>query len=199
MPWLMASLDYLVLDPHHETRVLDCKSSADWQEWQDDATPEHYRAQVQIQLAVTGLDEGILWADVDSRLQRRIVQRDDAWLAEALPILHRWWWLHVVMGRLPPLVGADYPMLRHLWTPEPDTAAEATPHAIEAWETWCALDAECKDRHPRLDQAKVDIRAAMATASKLTHPETGQRIAIMTRGANPSLRINKPKKEKVPA
>lgn len=192
LPWLLASLDWLAHD-RDRTRVVECKTGTDWRDWDDGATPVHYLAQLQIQLCVTGLDEGVLWADVDGRLHERVIARDDNWLAEALPILRRWWWAHVALGRVPPLDPADYCHLNDVWRPAPGLQCDADPRIAEMVARLRHIQAAQKRRGDDVDRLKVAIRAHMAHATTLLDPETGNRLASITRGG--ALRIDRPRED----
>lgn len=194
-PWLLASLDWLAHD-RERTRVVECKTSADWREWADGASPLAYVAQMQIQLEVSGLDEGVLWADIEGRCEERVIPRDDEWLARAIPMLHRWWWAHVQFGRIPPLEPADYCRLSDVWTPVPGEVAEASPEVLGAVRAWQKLNAVDKGRHNLLAGLKLQVRQHMGTASLLIDPDTGDRLARVNRAG--AMTID-PLREEVPA
>lgn len=193
-PWLLASLDWLAHD-RERTRIVECKTGCDWREWADGATPLHYIAQLQIQLAVTGLNEGVLWADVDGRLEERVIGRDDEWLSRAIPLLHRWWWLHVALGRIPPLETSDYCRLNDVWGPDPGEVVEAPPDVRGAVTAWQKLNHVDKGRHALLANLKLAVREHMRTASLLIDPATGERLARINRAG--ALTIE-PYKEEAP-
>jgi len=186
-PLLLASLDWLAHTPD-ETAIVECKTEHDRdraREWWDGDTPDYYAAQVLWQLAVTGLDTGVIFADVLGRFEARTIHRDPEWEAEAIPALLDWWDRHVVTCEPPSLDPyRDYVLLNRVWQPEPGTEVEADDAVMGAVQAYVALRDRAKERDRTMTGLKSQIRAHMQTATVLTHPETGRKVAsIDSRGA----------------
>jgi putative phage-type endonuclease len=172
-PWLRASLDGLA---HHPDRtvVVDAKT-AGWrgrEAWWDPERlcPDQYAVQMLTYLAVTGLEEAVLVADVAGEFTTVTVMRDLAWEARALPLLDAWWTRHV-LGDEPPPIDYDrdsIPALNRTWVPEPGTSVEASPAVRGALGAYCGLHPKWKERERTLAALKVQIREGMGTAQTLT-------------------------------
>jgi predicted phage-related endonuclease len=186
-PLMLASLDWLAHDDIG-TRVVELKTEHDYdraRDWWDGATPDYYAAQVLWQLAVTGLDEGVIFADVLGRFEERTIRRDLEWEAAAIPAVHDWWQAHVVTRTPPPLDPyRDYVNLNRVWLPIPGEEIEATDAVMGAVEAYVKLRERAKEREHTMTGLRTQIRAHMRTAAILTHPDTGARVArIDSRGA----------------
>lgn len=173
LPILRASLDGLA---HHPDRtvILDAKAPtwrgrADW--WDDEkACPDSYAIQMLVYLAVTGLDEAVLVADVAGEYREVRVDRNPDWEAAALPLLDRWWAEHVVADQPPPVDWQrdSIPALNRTWATEPGTAVEASDAVAGAVEA-CRVMSDKAATFKRLtDALRVQIREGMGTAQVLT-------------------------------
>ena len=186
-PLFLASLDWLAHTPD-TTRVVEIKTVANQdmaRDWWDGGTPDYYAAQVLWQLAITGLDEGIIFADVLGRFEERTIRRDPEWEAAAIPAVHDWWHTYVI-GRTPPPLDPyrDYVHLNRVWLPEPGEEIEATDAVMGAVGAYVKLRERAKEREHTMTGLRTQIRAHMRTAAILTHPDTGARVArIDSRGA----------------
>lgn len=181
-PFLRASLDGLAHHPER-TVVVECKtagwrSRTDW--WDEEALiPDAYAIQVLHYLAVTGLDEAHVVADIAGDFTTVTISRDLAWEAAALPLLAEWWQTFVVGDTPPP---ADWerdtiPALNRAWVPVPGEAVEASQAVAGAVHAWQALSGPHKDRGKTLDALRVQIREGMGTAQILTIG--GQKVAAL--------------------
>ena len=195
-PELVASLDGLA---HHRDRtvVVDAKTvghrgAGVW--WDEERMcPDMYAVQMLHYLAVTGLEEAVLVADVAGDYTEVTISRDRAWEAAALPLLVRWWAEHVVADTPPP---ADWerdsiPALNRAWVPEPGTRIEASDAVAGAVQAWRALTPAHKERGKTLDALRVQIREGMGTAQVLTIGGA-KAAALDSRGV---LRVTQPKEE----
>jgi putative phage-type endonuclease len=172
-PMIRASLDGLA---HHRDRtvILDAKAVG-WrgrEPWWDDTmlAPDHVVVQMLTYLAVTGLDEAVLVADVAGDFTTVTVGRDVEWEAIALPMLAQWWADYVVADVPPP---ADWnrdtiPNLNRAFVPVPGTTVEASQAVAGAVHAWQALNPAHKARGATLDALRVQIREGMGTAQTLT-------------------------------
>jgi putative phage-type endonuclease len=192
-PLILASLDRIAHAPD-TTRLLELKTSYDWQEWADGAVPDLYSSQVLVQLAVTGLDEAVIFADVAGRLETRRIARDLAWEREAIDFAHAWWDDYIITGTPPPLDEIrDYPKLSRVWQPEPGTEIEATDAVMGAVKDYHALRERAKEREHTMTGLKTQIRAYMGTATLLRDPDTWHKAASIT--ASGSLLVAAPQRE----
>lgn len=166
-PIMLASVDYLTADAAG-LRVLEVKTSNQWEEWSGGRLPDMYAAQVLWQLAVTELDEAVVYADVAGRFHERVIPRDLDWEAEVIPRLLAWWDMHVVGGELPPLdMTRDYPLLNRVWEPDPAVEAVATDAVLTCVERARAVAEERARLDDILTAHRTHIRAAMADATTL--------------------------------
>lgn len=185
-PILLASIDRFADHPDR-TVVLECKTASDWRDWADGAVPDHYAVQVLWQLMVTGLDEGVIFADVAGRLETRTIHRDPEWEAQVIPRMLAWWSDFVIAKTPPPLDPyRDYVLLNRVWEPEPGTEVEADDEVMDAVECWLSLTERAKTLDHAAQAYKTQIRAHMGHATVLTSPE-GLKVASLTR--NGALRI----------
>lgn len=195
-PWLRASLDGLA---HHPDRtvIVDAKAPtwrgrSDW--WDEEKLcPDGYAIQMLTYLAVTGLDEAVLVADVAGELTTVTIARDLDWEARALPLLERWWHEHVVADEPP---AADWerdtiPALNRAWLVDSGTTLEASDALAGAVHAWQGLTPKAKSLKSLTDALRVQIREGMGTAQVLTIG--GEKVAsIDSRGV---LRVTTQKKE----
>lgn len=183
-PVLLASVDRLAHD-RAGTRVLELKTASDWREWADGAVPDVYAVQVLAQLAVTGCEEGVIFADVAGRLETRTIPRSREWEAETVPRLVAWWEEHVE-GRVPPPLDPyrDYPLLNRVWAPDPAEETYADDAVLGALEALVKLRERTQELTNIQTGLKCQVRAHMGTAAVLRHPETGEKVArVDKRGA----------------
>jgi hypothetical protein len=181
-PWLLASLDYLGHLPDR-TLVVEVKTSNDWREWADGWTPDTHAIQVLTQLAVTGVDEAVLVADVVGRIETRTILRDRVWEEQAIPILSDFWH-HNVLGAIPPDPHPvlDYPHMNRIWNTEPGLEVEADGPTVDAVTAWQALRPQHATLTDTVETLRGRIRAGMRDAQHLTIG--GQRVATVNkRGA----------------
>lgn len=185
-PRILASLDWLAHTPDRST-VLECKTDfgpGGWADWADDDLPDAYAVQALVQAACTGLPV-IVFADVGGQLETREIQPDPEWEAEAIPVLLRWWDDHVTAGQPPSLDPyRDYVHLNRVWRTDPGTEVDADPRVLELVARRrhvAALAAQAGRDDMRL---KTAIRAHMGTHQHLVHPDTGRRLASLTRSGS---------------
>jgi putative phage-type endonuclease len=172
-PMVRASLDALA---HHRDRtvILDAKAPTwrgrtDW--WDEEKLcPDGYAVQMLTYLAVTGLDEAVLVADVAGDLTLVTIARDLAWEAAVLPLLADWWTTYV-LGDMPP--PADWerdtiPALNRAWVVADGESTEASAMVAAAVKVWQQLSPPHRERGRTLDQLKVQVREGMRNAQHLT-------------------------------
>lgn len=186
-PILLASLDRLATHPDERIVALECKTWSDWRDWADGTVPDKYAVQVLWQLMVTGLDEGVIFADVAGRLETRTIRRDLEWEAQVIPRMLAWWSDFVIARTPPPLDPyRDYVLLNRVWEPEPGAEVEADDEVMDAVACWLSLTERAKTFDHAAQAYKTQIRAHMGHATILTSPE-GLKVASLTR--NGALRI----------
>lgn len=192
-PMLMASLDAAVTDGERQA-VLETKTGRWNPAWFDETVfedhrlPDHYWAQVQCQLMVTGLDEGWVHADIGGRtVTRRIAHerdRTDAWA----DYLAGWWRRHVVEGNAPdPDPVVDYKWLGLIYPTAPDTGIDADTSLREDIVDYRAAIADRDTYTAEAEELRGRIRIAAGTASHI-RIEGVKAVTIDRRGA---LRLTK--------
>jgi len=183
MPWLLASLDRLAHYPDR-TVILEMKTTSRWDGWVGGTLPDHVAVQVLTQLAVTGLPEAHVVADVCGSYQERTIYRDEVWEAGALPILHEFWHTNV-LGGVPPEVDFArdrIPDLNRVWQPVPGSSREPTAEELAIVERLWQVDEQLKPLTTSKDQLRVELRTAMRTDQALIDTD-GRKVAwLNTRG-----------------
>ena len=196
-PFLAASLDAVgEIDGRQticEAKAVTWRAKDDW--WNESlGAPDQYVVQTLIQLAVTGLDEAHLCADVAGEYTQLTIERDREFEAWALPALADWWKRHVVGGEEPDIDPVrDYPSLRRLWVPDPGVTIDADPLLMSDIRAYRHAAFELKDRKATADELKGRIRIAMREASAITDPDTGRRLVSVSK--NGALRVAEHREE----
>ena len=165
---LLASLDRLA---HHPDRtvVLELKTTSTWDGWLDNALPDHITLQVLHQLAVTGLDEAVVYADVCGRLQARTVMRDPEWEESAHPLLARWWREHV-LDDVAPAADWERDTIQKLNRAYPtgDDTVEADTQLTHLINLACVQQQAANTTDAAYRATKVQIRELMRDARRVT-------------------------------
>lgn len=109
-PWMLASVDRLVLAPsgNKPVAIVECKNRSNWvsRDWEDEL-PSDVTAQVLHYLAVYGLHRGYVACLVGgNQLRTFTVDADDALLTELAEAEREWWDSYVVPRALPPLTAS---------------------------------------------------------------------------------------------
>lgn len=153
----MVSLDALAHDKDG-SRVIECKTGNARQvpKWADGAIPPAYEAQVNYQLAVTGLDSAVIVADIGGEYIERHITADPEFNTRVLQLVDDWWWTHCHPDgpkKTPtPDPIRDRDTLAKLWTPDP-TKDVTLP---------ADLLARLRDTKAALAAAKTDLEIAAA-------------------------------------
>lgn len=109
--WRIGHVDGIVRDPELGDAVLECKTgerSEDWGAEGTDDIPDHYQAQVQWYLGLTGLRRAIvatLFGGSDFRLYN--VQRDDGVIERIGVVAEQFWRVHVLTETPPVPVNLE--------------------------------------------------------------------------------------------
>ena len=157
--WMRASLDGLVNDADG-TAVLEIKTTRG----SFDSVPPTYIAQVQWQMAVTGLDLAhIAVLSGGSRYSEFTVEVDARFIEDIADYCDWWWSEYVVAGKMPdPDPVRDAPKLPRLWTPQPGLVAEVD---LELAERLRAAKAAAAAAKTELDAVVAEIQTAMGEAT----------------------------------
>lgn len=101
-PHLGCTLDREIVGPPPEP--LEIKTCDDWMpEWREGRAPLYQVVQVQMQLAVTGWQRGVLACLVGRRLRAVPIERDDRLIARALEAIEDFWEQYVETDIEPPV------------------------------------------------------------------------------------------------
>ncbi len=158
VPIMMATLDGLTMTVDGFEAVAEAKNRAEWS-W--DSIPEHYHAQVQWQLAVTGYQIGYLIVLFAGRhLETFEIEADHAYQTRQILAAGEFWKL-VEANEPPPTDGADNPLMASLWPYHTEQATEiGADAAIELYE---ARSAD-KVASGRRDAAEASVKAMLGEA-----------------------------------
>lgn len=147
-------------------------------EWNDDP-PLEYSIQVQHELAVLGLDWGILAVLIgNSDFRQFPVTRNDRFIS-ALVNAEREFWKAVVAGEMPEADGSEgtREVLALLYPDDDGTEIELAPDVAHWAATWLATGEELKSLQTTRDLAEARIRASMGSATFATTPD-GIRLSL---------------------
>lgn len=134
--WAHATPDGITHGPCATSAVIEAKNvswakAADWRQ----GVPSYVYAQVQWQMWVTGAPLAIVSALVAGEYQRHEVPRDEAFLAEAVPIA-RAFWQAMTLGEDPPLDASHAcgaALRARLEGKEEEPAVDATEFQETTW------------------------------------------------------------------
>lgn len=162
----MVSLDALGHDKD-ATKVIEAKTGNARQvaKWADGAIPPAYEAQVNYQLAVTGLDAAVIVADIGGEYVERHITADPMFNTRVLEIVDEWWWKHCHPDgpkKMPePDPVRDAAVLASLWTPDPTAAVTLDPDLLARLRDTKAALAAAKTDH---EVAAAEVQLAMREA-----------------------------------
>lgn len=199
-PWLLGTLDRMLLTPAGDVVPLEFKSigdytAAEWKIGDDDGdsygdaqfkVPPKYQVQVQQQMAVRGSPYGYIaaWLGKGQLVVIRI-ERDDAYIAEFLIGKVGDFWNYNVEARIPPAATLN----DDLWKvyPGDDTLPplDATEDIMDVVGLFRVNGQDARDRNKEMKQLKFDITEFMGNHTELADPMTGEVIHTL-RGQNTS-------------
>ncbi len=158
VPIMMATLDGLTMTADGFEAVAEAKNRAEWS-W--DSIPEHYYAQVQWQLAVTGYQIGYLIVLFAGRhLETFEIEADNDYQTRQILAASEFWKL-VEANEPPPTDGADNPLMASLWPYHTEQAVEVgADAAVELYEARSAA----KKAEDRKEAATAVIKATLVKA-----------------------------------
>ena len=155
---MMATPDGLTTTSEGKLSVAEAKNRSEWS-W--DSIPEHYHAQVQWQLAVTGYEIGYLIVLFAGRhLETFEIEADNDYQTTQILAAGEFWKL-VEANEPPPTDGADNPLMASLWPIHTEQAVEIG--ADVAMELYEARRAD-KMASERRDAAEASIKATLGKA-----------------------------------
>ncbi len=179
VPIMMATPDGLTFTPLNlgasplgHPAVAEAKNRSEWS-W--DSIPEHYHAQVQWQLAVTGYEVGYLIVLFAGRhLETFEIEADNDYQTRQILAAGEFWKL-VEANEPPPTDGADNPLMASLWPYHTEQAVEiGADAAVELYE---ARSAD-KVASGRRDAAEAVIKAMLGKADTAV---VGQQVVVTWR------------------
>jgi len=107
--FMLANLDRAVLVPGDGRVVLECKSTSAYlsEEWKDERVPLAYQAQVQWQLAITGVQYAFIASLIGgNKFTYTRIDRDEEVIAALIQAAADFW-KHVVDNTMPPVDGSE--------------------------------------------------------------------------------------------
>ena len=184
-PWLSATPDREVHDGDFQTDswLLECKTDRDRDAWGEpgtDQVPVHIAAQVQIQMACTGLarcDVAVLFKSRDE-FACYTVPRDQAVIDAIIAQLGSWYVVHVTGGVMPALDGgnaaAEY--LRRRYPTSNGTYKTPLPDQVFLIRDWQTLKAAEKESGDKAEVMRQRIILEIGETDGFTFPD-GERIS----------------------
>lgn len=158
VPIMMATVDGFTNTLNNVPAVAEAKNRSEWS-W--DSIPEHYHAQVQWQLAVTGYQIGYLIVLFAGRHLETFEIEADADYQTAQVLAAGEFWKRVEANEPPPTDGADNPLMASLWPYHTEQAVEIDADA--ATELYEARSAD-KVASGRRDAAEAVVKATLGEA-----------------------------------
>lgn len=163
--WMGATPDRLV---EGESTLVECKavgvgSAPFWGEEGSDEIPDHYRAQVEWQLEVTGLQRAAVAALIGTELRVYWIDRDPDLARALVDAGQRWWFRHVV-AEVPPRIDGTEAASEYLSRRFPRSRARA----------------ELADMPPAVAAALLEYRECKATieAAKARQEAVANRLKL---------------------
>lgn len=175
-PWMLATVDRVLV--HRRDGSFRCpleiKTAGTYaaKEWGDEP-PLKYRVQVQVQLAVTGADHGLivpLFAGQKMPAPWR-VDRDDEAIAAIVEHAGAWWRQHVVGGVMPDPTARDVSTLAAVWPEADDTEAVLDDSLVDRLRLRARITRRIRDLEAARDRVDAAVKAAMGPAKKATTPD----------------------------
>jgi len=174
-----ATLDGLVYGDDSECLgVLEIKTTNWGKPWE--TIPEHYQAQVQWQLHVTGLGKAWMAVLMGRRLDIHEIERDQDAIDKMVAEVDRFWAEHVRTGTPPPVDGSDATAAALAEVFPGDTEVEAVEVDVEAMvelRTLQAFNKAAADTKKAITAIKSSIRAKMGDGTEAAH--NGKTVATL--------------------
>lgn len=178
--FMIANLDGEIVDPNRDGRgVLEVKTTSEWnkKEWDGDHVPNHYMAQIQHYLAVTGYKWAIIVVLIGgNKMKDFYIERDDE-IIEYL-IQKEKEFMDLVESGTPPQIGgsqAESLYINSQWTEAIDDEI-SIPQAIEDM----ALEYQEIERQKKeLDKRAKEIKNQILLEAKEVKVLKGQNVKII--------------------
>lgn len=151
--------------------LIECKTSAERDEWADGKAPLHYQVQAQWQMGITGMQTCylaclVLGHERDFHLVE--VHFDVGWFAEMVEVAERFWAEHVETAE-PPMHDLVHPrteeLLKELHPKVVHEAVELPEDAVEWIEDYHAAKAVVDEADRQLTEVKNWVRVQMGDAA----------------------------------
>ena len=178
--FMIANLDGEIVDPNRDGRgVLEVKTTSEWskKEWDGDHVPNHYMAQIQHYLAVTGYKWAIIVVLIGgNKMKDFYIERDDE-IIEYL-IQKEKEFMDLIESGTPPQIGgsqAESLYINSQWTEAIDDEI-SIPQAIEDM----ALEYQEIERQKKeLDKRAKEIKNQILLEAKEVKVLKGQNVKII--------------------
>jgi putative phage-type endonuclease len=168
--WMLFTPDALAADD----AIVEIKTVGPYfsaNAWEDGKTPDRAVVQVHHGMAVTGKQRayvvGGIWG---AEPQLRVIERDDAIVAELIKLETEFW--ELVQTETPPPLGThpDEAALLRLLYPlgNPDLAVELTPYAVDALRRYQSLGDQINELKAARDQLQALVTSELGEATEGT-------------------------------
>jgi putative phage-type endonuclease len=168
-PTHLANVDGVILAEAFKPEGLEIKTASIYQaqSWGNDEVPDHYYAQDQWYLHVTGLDRWWMAPLVGKRFTMVEIPRNEEFIARAVKAADEFWNL-VVDNVMPAPAGTDgdFDLLLNIY-PEATEKVIADAGLEEALITYKQLAEEIKEREAMKDEIKARLEQRMGEAKLL--------------------------------
>ncbi|NLW90033.1 MAG: hypothetical protein GXY34_00310 [Syntrophomonadaceae bacterium] len=165
---LSVNLDGIVEHPEYGPGVIEIKTASEmqWREWQDDNLPDHYYAQIQQELSITGLSYAYVVALVGKRLLWTMIPRNDEFINLMTPRLIDFWDNFVVLRIEPMPAGLDddTDILKKLYEKEDSGKVVQLPDHQGYYDRYKDLGAKIKELSLEQEGIKQKFMQAMGEA-----------------------------------
>jgi len=183
--WMRATLDGRVCGA-----VIEAKTTSSTEGWGEDGSgevPIHYAAQVQHQMAVTGMALAYMPVLFNlSEMRLYIVERDQETIDAMIDIEARFW-QQVLDGTPPePRTAAD---VRRLFSNDDGGEIAADHLLLERIDRLREVRLLIRDAEAEEDRIKDEVARYMGSKAVLSHPDTGKPV-ITWKAAKPTVRTD---------
>jgi putative phage-type endonuclease len=205
-PWALATLDAMTAEKAGEPPwPLEIKTTGNGDEWINGA-PEHYMAQVQHQLLVTGMPRATIACLIaGQRMVWQDIERDETWIRKIV-ILGAAFWERVQRKNPPTADGSESARraLGKIYPQDDGSVIALPPEMMDDADTLAYLKANRKESDASITGIENRIKAALGTATRGVLPNgysfswtTQERAAYEVKASTTRvLRVHAPKKEK---
>lgn len=181
VPIFLGNVDGVVIRDEHVWAGLELKTVDRFagREWKDGMVPEHYQAQAQWYMGVTGLERWILAALIGKRFELRCILRDEGEIDRLQLAAADFWEDYVEPRIMPEASGSDGHLLLELYA---DSSEDIIQETYEGTREVCAeylqIQRNIKILTERKDSRKAVLEQRIGAAKGL---RAGEYIAIWSR------------------